>query len=211
MLLLCACAAVDNFALKCSDARWLCTRNVLICTNSARFHVNFAEATVGIASMTPSTTRTTVSFVFSGLPSSVTQRAILEHGMPGKRAFTNPLRAHPEIRRVISAVGGRICSAANGSASGAGDRCRRGGRAQRRSERLFEDVERLVDLLVGRHQGDQYAQALAVDASLENHQPALHRALGNGCRQLWRRLLGGGILDELERQHRAQPAHVAQL
>ena len=94
MLLLCACAAMLSLVLKCRDARWLCTRYVLICTNSACFHVSLAEAMAGIASMTPSTTRTTVSFVFSGLPSSVTQRAILEHGMPGKRAFTNPLRAH---------------------------------------------------------------------------------------------------------------------
>src|SRR5438105_13068683 len=66
----------------------------------------------------------------------------------------------------------------------------------------LQDVEALLELLVADREGDEDADDVAVDAAREEHQPLLAGLAGDACR-LVARLLG-----QLERHHRADPAHL---
>ena len=59
------------------------------------------------------------------------------------------------------------------------------------------------------HERHEYADAVAVDAAGDEQQAALERLLGHAVRELLRRLLRRRVGDELDREHRAEAAHVA--
>src|SRR5439155_26616883 len=84
-------------------------------------------------------------------------------------------------------------------------------RPENRFERGFPGVQSLVELGVRDHERAEHAHAVPVDAGLEEEQAALERGLGDAQRELRRRLLRAGVPDELEREHRAEAADVADL
>src|SRR6266542_6854236 len=84
-------------------------------------------------------------------------------------------------------------------------------RAENRLERRFPDLERLVELGVADHERAEHPDAVAVHARLQQQQSALERRLGDLTRELRSRLPRGGIADELDREHRAEAPHVADL
>src|SRR6187399_1741852 len=76
-------------------------------------------------------------------------------------------------------------------------------------EGFFPDTERLIELGVSEDERCQYTDAVRVDAGLEQQQPALGGRLDDRGRCVGVRLLASGLLDELDRQHRAESADVA--
>ena len=90
--------------------------------------------------------------------------------------------------------------------------CRAGGApryAENGGERLFPGAEAFVELGVRDRQRAEHADAVPVDAGLEEQQPSLQRLVDDGLDELRRRLLRRGIANELDREHRAQPADVS--
>src|SRR4051812_29885983 len=74
---------------------------------------------------------------------------------------------------------------------------------------LFPGRKRLVELRVRERQRRENADAVRVDPGLQQEQAPV-RGLGHdGCRELRGGPLGRAVLDELDREHRAEPAHVA--
>src|SRR5438094_5491862 len=93
-------------------------------------------------------------------------------------------------------------------------RVRAGGNARRHRaegslERLLPDRKRLVELRVADDERAEDADAVRVDAGLEQEQAAFRRGLDDGGRELAVRLLGRSVAYELEREHRAEAAYVA--
>src|SRR5919202_2120932 len=76
-------------------------------------------------------------------------------------------------------------------------------------EGLFPDRERLVELGVGEHERAEDADAVGVDPGLQEQEPALGRSLDDLRREICRRRLRLPVGDELEREHRAEAADVA--
>ena len=76
-------------------------------------------------------------------------------------------------------------------------------------ERVFPDGERLVELGVGEHERAEDADRVAVHAGLQQQQPSLHRRVDHGLGELGRGLLRRAVGDELDREHGAEAAHVA--
>ena len=82
-------------------------------------------------------------------------------------------------------------------------------RLGRLEDGALEDIQTLLELVLGDHQGHQRPDHVAVGAGADHDQAALVAQAGDPVHQLLRRLLGGAVLDELDRPHRAGPAHVA--
>src|ERR671922_125888 len=76
-------------------------------------------------------------------------------------------------------------------------------------ERLLPDLERLVELRVADDERAEHADAVRVDPGLEEQQAARGCGLGDRRRELGRRLHRLAVGDELDREHRAEPADVA--
>ena len=66
----------------------------------------------------------------------------------------------------------------------------------------------VVELGIRGRERAEHANAVPVDAGLEEEQPALQRLVDHGCGELGRGLLRRGIANELDRQHRSHPANV---
>ena len=86
-------------------------------------------------------------------------------------------------------------------------------RAERLRTGLAEDLEGLLDLLVTGHQGDQDAQAMAVHPGFQDQQarggrPPARCASAASSDAGWR---GQRVASRARGQHRAEPAHVADL
>src|SRR6266540_506360 len=78
-----------------------------------------------------------------------------------------------------------------------------------RFQSLFPDRKRLLELLVGQGEGGKDADAVRVNAGFEQKQSALCGLRHDrGCEHR-RGPLGLAVLDQLDREHRAEPAHVA--
>src|SRR3989440_11582492 len=76
-------------------------------------------------------------------------------------------------------------------------------------ERLFPHAERFLELGVGEDERSEHANAVRVDPGLEEQEPPARRRLGNRGRELGRRVLRLAVVDELDREHHPEPAHVA--
>src|ERR687892_1961554 len=76
---------------------------------------------------------------------------------------------------------------------------------ERLLERVFPDAERLVELGVGDDERRQDADAVAVDAGLEQEEAALRSRLDDGGGEVGGRL---AFLTDLDREHRAEAADV---
>ena len=85
------------------------------------------------------------------------------------------------------------------------------GYARTASSASSQASERLVQLRIGDHERAEDADAVRVDAGLQQQQAAPCGLLGHPRGELGRGLLRRGILDELDREHRAEPADVADL
>src|SRR6266516_7520695 len=80
---------------------------------------------------------------------------------------------------------------------------------QRSVQRLLPDAESLVQLGVRDDERRENADAVRIDPALQQQQPALGGRLDERAGRLGGRLLRLAVLDELDRKHRAEPAHVA--
>src|SRR5215210_1268890 len=76
---------------------------------------------------------------------------------------------------------------------------------------FLEDVEATVQLLVGGDEWDEDPDDVPVQAAGEEDQASLTRARRGRERELRRRFPRSRIADQLEREHRAQPSHLADL
>src|SRR5215211_201943 len=76
-------------------------------------------------------------------------------------------------------------------------------------ERRFPDRERLVQLGVAERQRRQHADAVGVDPGLDQQQSALRGGIGDGGGERWSGGLRRRIGHELDREHRAEAADVA--
>src|SRR5882672_10566627 len=87
----------------------------------------------------------------------------------------------------------------------------RGGlqRLRRLHDRPLQDVEPLLELLLGDHQGHQRPDDVAVGPRADDDETTLVAQPHDAVHQLFRRLLRGPVLDELDRPHRPDAAHVA--
>src|SRR5690606_33822719 len=81
-------------------------------------------------------------------------------------------------------------------------------RALGRGDGLADDRERLVELCVRDGEGREEAQAVRVQAGADHDHAARERLLGDLEHELGPRGLGL-VLDELDREHGPEPAHVA--
>src|SRR5579862_2179189 len=78
-------------------------------------------------------------------------------------------------------------------------------------ERLVPDAEGLVELGVGDDERDEHAEAVAMDPARDQEQAAGEGGSRDCLGELGRRLLAGAVGDQLDRQHRADAADVADL
>src|SRR5262245_3174886 len=77
------------------------------------------------------------------------------------------------------------------------------------AKRFLEDLEAPVEVVVADHERDEDADHVPVEPAREQDQPALPRSLGRPLRELGGRLLALAVGDQLEREHRPQPADLA--
>src|SRR5438105_12789572 len=103
-------------------------------------------------------------------------------------ATTSPYARRIPERRTAGAVAGSSCSALRRACV---------------AKRFLENREPAVELVVGRRQRRQQTDDVAVEAAGEKDETALPRARDDALRG------GGASLGELEREHRAQPANLA--
>src|SRR5207249_622710 len=80
---------------------------------------------------------------------------------------------------------------------------------QGRAERVFPDAERLVELALRDDERDEHADAVRVDPRLQQKQPSCRGGVDDRRRELRSRVLGAAVVDELDREHRTEPADVA--
>src|SRR5579872_5819679 len=71
------------------------------------------------------------------------------------------------------------------------------------AKRFVQDREPAVELVVGCRERRKQADDVAVEAAGEKHEAALARTLEHALR------CGGVPLDQLEREHRAEPPYLA--
>src|SRR5581483_11138902 len=90
-----------------------------------------------------------------------------------------------------------------------GTRKRPDGLRENRFDGLVPGPEPLVQLGVRDHERAEDADAVAVDARLHQEEAASERLFGDARRELRRRLLRLRVSDELDREHRAEAADVA--
>ena len=83
--------------------------------------------------------------------------------------------------------------------------------AENRCERLFPGAEAIVELGLRRRQRTEHADAVAVDPGLQEQETALQRFVDDRDRELRRRLLRRGVANELDGEHRAEAANIADL
>src|SRR5688500_17914364 len=76
-------------------------------------------------------------------------------------------------------------------------------------ERVFPHAERLVQLGVGDDERAKDADRVPVHARLQEQEAAVAGGVDHGLRELGRGRLRRAVLDELDRDHGAEPAHVA--
>src|SRR4029077_5204839 len=81
--------------------------------------------------------------------------------------------------------------------------------AERRLERLFPDGQGFVELGVGEDEWCEHPDAVGVDAGLEQQEATLCGCFDYRGRDVGVGLLGRRILDQLDRQHGAEAADVA--
>src|SRR5262245_63406460 len=99
---------------------------------------------------------------------------------------------------------------------GTGQGLRHAGRRGRRCQRLrrledgpLEDLEPLLELLLGDHQPHHVPDDVAVRPGADDHEAALVAALDDLLHQLLRRLFRGAVAHELDRLHRPGAADAA--
>src|SRR6476469_10553046 len=78
-------------------------------------------------------------------------------------------------------------------------------------ERLLPDPERLVQLRIPDRQRHEDPDDVRVRAGAEQQQAVAEGLLADGRDQLRRRILRLAVVDELDREHRAEPADIADL
>src|SRR5712691_339521 len=83
------------------------------------------------------------------------------------------------------------------------------GRTERCLESVFPGPERLVQLRVGDHERHEDADAVRVDPRFEEQQAALGGGFDDPGGELGGRLLRAAVPNQLDRQHRAEAADVA--
>src|SRR2546428_13411438 len=77
--------------------------------------------------------------------------------------------------------------------------------------RVAQHVQPLVQLLVGDHEWKEMAEHVVVDAAGNRYDAVLHGAIDERAEDILIRLLGVAILDELDADHRPDPANVSDL
>src|SRR5689334_7584627 len=112
--------------------------------------------------------------------------AHLLHTLPRERRSTAPPRNPPE--------------------GGFGDAVLRVPSASDAGEGLLDDVETLVQEVLADDQRGQEAEDVAVGATGQDQQALLVAGLGERAGRLRVRLLGGRVLDQLDRDHGAAAA-----
>src|SRR5206468_6113652 len=81
--------------------------------------------------------------------------------------------------------------------------------AERGGERFFPDVERFLELPLRDDEGYEDADAVRIDARLEQQEPSLRGGFHDGRRYLRCRVLRAAAVHELVCEHRPEPADVA--
>ena len=76
-------------------------------------------------------------------------------------------------------------------------------------ERLLEDAEAFLQVLVRDDERNEDANDVAVEAAREEDEAALARELGRPLREVGGRLFRLPVDHELEGEHRPEPAHLA--
>src|SRR5438309_111814 len=133
-------------------------------------------------------TRSVVVFPDPDGPSMVKNSPAAMSRSTPSTATTSPYARRIPDRRTAGAVAGSVSSALRRACVA---KC------------FLENREPAVELVVGRRQGRQEADDVAVEAAGEKDQAALARACDDALRG------GGALLRELEREQGAQPADLA--